>query len=95
MELLKCLILLFVLSVAITGSQNNVYSNTWAVHITNGETTANNLARKYGFRNLGQVIIFLSNIMLISVIKERNSSICHVSCTSVSDIADNARHIFI
>lgn len=59
MELLECLTVLFVLSVVISGSQNNVYSNTWAVHITNGEMTANNLARKYGFRNLGQVIILL------------------------------------
>ena len=44
---------------AFVSCDSGVYTNRWAVHISGGETVAENVAQKYGFRNLGKVCVII------------------------------------
>lgn len=43
-------------------SNKKHYTSTWAVHVLGGEEVANDVARKHGFRNMGQVSQFFQCI---------------------------------
>lgn len=56
MRLLICFTLLSFALKSVRSNDKNVFSNTWAVHIADGKQTADTLAHKHGFKNLGEIL---------------------------------------
>ncbi|MFT7806701.1 furin-1-like [Arapaima gigas] len=50
-------LLLLLASAVITSVTQNVYTNSWAVHISGGAEQADFIAKKHGFINLGNIAI--------------------------------------
>ena len=65
-------IVLFILSTSLTGCHGNspkeaVFSNSWAVEVKGGHHVANELARKHGFINKGQVCkMIVCSVMFVA-----------------------------
>lgn len=55
MNLLKLLWNSLVMSYLTVASEKDLFSNSWAVEVNGGLNVADNVARKYGFTNKGQV----------------------------------------
>ena len=53
----RCVVWLVVVAAALHGclAAGQIYTNSWAVEVTEGKERADELAKKYGFTNRGQV----------------------------------------
>lgn len=56
MEILKVVLGLFLIHLT-TGDRKALYSNSWAVEVSGGYSVANEIAKKHGFINKGQVVV--------------------------------------
>lgn len=57
------LVLYTVLCALAFAKETQIYSNEFAVHIPNGDATADEIASKHGFINRGQVRVILIKIV--------------------------------
>ena len=70
-----CAAVVLLLICIVTGAKEKErYSNSWAVEVRGGAEKAEELARKHGFVNLGQV-----RIQLLTYINDINCMIDHVA----------------